>query len=118
MWGLWLACFSEKLYESLRRFKKQSKILSKNGNDACSQWITIEAVKQTEDGGERLVIRDYISSTDPAVDYRYSAYFPFDDPILDEVVIQADNIFEDHRILSSVKIDLCQMFSAISISED
>ena len=61
---------------------------------------------------------DYISSTDPAVDYRYSSYFLFDDPILDEAVIQANKIFEDHRILSSVKIDLCQMFSAMSISED
>ena len=68
-------------------------------------------------GGKRLVIRDYISSTDPVVDYRYSAYFFFDDPILDDAVIQA-KIFEDHRILSSVKIDLCRMFSAMSISED
>ena len=65
------------------------------------------------DGGKRLVIRDHISSTDPAVDYRYSAYFLFDG-----AVIQADKIFEDHRILSSVKIDLCQMFNAMSISED
>ena len=56
------------------------------------------------------------SSTDPAVDDRYSAYFLFDDPILDDAVIQADKIFEDHRILSSVKIDLCQMFNAMSIS--
>ena len=97
---------------------KKVKFLSKNSNDTCSQWITIEAVKRTVEGVKRLVIRDHISSTDPAVDYRYSAYFLFDYPILDEAVTEADKIFEDHRILSSVKIDLCQMFNAMSISED
>ena len=73
--------------------KNKVKFLSKNSSDTCSQWITIEAVKRTVDGGKRLVIRDHISSTEPAVDYRYSAYFLFDDPILDEAVIQADQIF-------------------------
>ena len=39
-------------------FKNKVKFLSKNSNDTCSQWITIEAAKQTEDGGKRLFIRD------------------------------------------------------------
>ena len=33
--------------------KNKVNFLSMNSNDTCSSWITIEAAKQTEDGGEK-----------------------------------------------------------------
>ena len=54
--------FFLKKYMIVSGLKNKVKFLTKNSNDTCSQWITIETAKQTEDGGKRLVIHYYIQA--------------------------------------------------------